>query len=1224
MRQSVDQDTLYAILPDQIQLSFTSSFPWVSFLLAQDVNVQIYHNSFREFILSKTTVDTKKANDLVAGYINKFPHSELSVNHIVFHLSNSSNPGSAVIACSQQWADTCATNDVAPDLVINDIKLCITLSLADKNFSDIIRLLLLLQRVSFRYDYVFNENAHYLAQTLISLGRYEAALKYIVRDDTLMVSNHYAILFLQLFYEAEANAEASILLEAIDRKYRKGIREGFDSEEGLDIRIFTLKLQSLSLYMNEDYEYALNQWMYFQGKYRKMHEMSSEGSQINILRENAASWQSAYVLRQFDAYRTYKEIEDASEIKTTEIVATLLAKAAVMFDELNQYNSNYTSKGDKFNLLISDIEDIVTTIGYQKSNVDLFVLAKALVLNSKNSSITEKIVAEYLGIKFDFQLRMENGVDLNYQAVHTQLFRSLGEGYIDNKNNYPVIIKDPRRYQNWEAYVVSILKLLGFIEGKFFRSNASNYNGEKKAIVEKLDSLIKAFDLTLDERSYWDRSYHLPENVFPMLVIKLFDIVNEHVPERLPVITKLLLSPRPIQFGIYSEGFRVCLFDAISSCLRHGVKKELYMELIQQWYEHVLLIENRWERTEELLKVTEVYGLIDEREKAMHVFQEMLNTSMGPTWYKEAQLALIDDCMDLNPDAATAGKYLDTFAGILDFASGEMTFQRYVRNEKEVFVSALTDVKDLESAIGYFKFEVIPPPDVLITNAESRIIDAPRLGDGYLPGAANISEPSAIGGLIDKGESPYVRWFMTQVYVINDDVYRYLRDFAKRQAKCLNELQHDKAFLKLAKIQIQAIIDSKEVQEESQNVYEYASYLYENLGDKMKTWLRTEIKVGFDWREVNTSEEARSEQKPNLFDEFNLRFAEGKLSKKELILQAISAFEKEKINIWYGNWSKPSDTAKDNMRSMFSSPGEAITYLEPFIEEYSDEYWVMASQLLWFVRDIIPTAEKETILNIVVEHFQFIVRPDALAIKKYAWLRNEKQSTPLDSDSHLIDFLIWLLNHPLQTTSLNAKNALIQLSTYEPEKVIARLAEEIAKNQPRTSTTQCSFILFEITQQHPQQVIAFYTTERIEQFIKVNHFSIKKTVLDIGIELNKHGFNALYQAIDHSIPSAVVLEKEVFLEEDHLDFIQEYIDYLNGEKLLNRLFCDNLLTIVKEYCHPLSETEFEKSDRYLLRSFHLSHGPERYKALLRHALNVALTPRIQRSRYHAIFEVLNE
>lgn len=68
--------------------------------------------------------------------------------------------------------------------------------------------------------------------------------------------------------------------------------------------------------------------------------------------------------------------------------------------------------------------------------------------------------------------------------------------------------------------------------------------------------------------------------------------------------------------------------------------------------------------------------------KVQTTYAEVLKSSMGPDWYKEAQLDLINEFRksDIPLDAVQVAH----MAAIFEEASGEMTFQRYVQQEKRV------------------------------------------------------------------------------------------------------------------------------------------------------------------------------------------------------------------------------------------------------------------------------------------------------------------------------------------------------------------------------------------------------------------------------------------------------------------------------------------------------------------------------------------------------------
>lgn len=1223
LRQPVSKEQLYAILPDSFQLSFSATYPSVAFLLSDNEQIQVYHNSFKEFILSKTLVDRKKANDIISEYCTKYNTTEFAYNNIVFHLAKGSNPMQAVDNCSQSWADQCALNDVAPDLVIDDIKLCVSLSLDKMEVELVIRLLLLLERISFRYNSVLKENATNLALALVALGKYNAALKYVVRDNTILVSNNDAILFLQQFYENEAWDEAATLLQAIDSKYRKAIQEGFESEEGLDIRILSIKLNSLTLYMNDEFKDALERWMYFQGKYRILEKKVGGDSGIGLMREHCASWQLAYIIRQFDRYNNHKKIAEVTKMPTTKRHATILSKSALIFDQFNTYNCKKKASTERFRELIEDVEEVCLSVGYEKSPDDLRLITAALTLYSKNEELTVQIVNEFLNLPFEFKLRKTNGVDLDYSAVNAQLFISKCQGYVDNIDAYPALIIKSPRAQNWEEFVISLIKLTGFIEGKLLRLKAGASEDIGLQIDKHFDALIERLSFKLDERKYWDRSYHIPEGIFPVIVTNLVDIVNQHRPQRLQTVVALLTSRTTKQFGLYTEGYRSCLFEACTSCIRHGADISAFSVLLEAWHQHALQIENRWERTQELLKIVEHYALVKDNSRALKVFQDMLDTSMGPTWYKESQLSLLIESLKLKPPVSTATTYINKFGTLLDFASGEMTFQRYVRNEKESFVESLSQVKDLATAIEYFKFEVIPPANILIWNAESKEIDSAPIGDGYCLGARNITEAAAIRGLIEKSDSAYVRWFLSLIFIVNDDTFRYVQDYAEIQAACLNDLHEDGTFLKNAAVQINQLIEQKEIQE-GRNLYEYFNPLYTKANEFVKNWLEKNISFKIDWTTLKAvkSEKSVSEE-PDAFDKFNGNVNEVTQDRSEILKNGFKTFQESRINIWYRNWSVSSNLTRATLKAKITSPEEALTYLKPFINEYGDHYWNIAAEILWFIRSVVKDDQKDKIMYYITEHFEYIVRPDAATAQKYAWLSLPNPEHEKGSDNLLVGLMIWLLNHPVEDIQNKAHQGLLDLSQHELAIVVSAVINEIITNRPHQATEQCSFILKTIAEKYQGTLAKLLSKQLVSQLSGVRHFTIKKNLLDTGLILAKAGDRSLLEAIEASIDTSAINYTDVAFEEEILEPIQNYIDHLNGEQLLNRAFCEEILNLVNRFCQPNSPREFKKSDRYLLRSFYVEQNEGSYDHLLKHCLNMAILPRVERAKYEDIFEILN-
>lgn len=1226
LRQPVDLKTLHSLLPLDAKISFSSSFPSITFLLTNDTLIQVYHNSFKEYINQKASINNDFANDLIAKYCVDNLNSDISVSNIIFHLSRSSKPLVAAQWCDQTWADRCALNDVAPDLVISDIRLCISVVLSrPDNTSNLIRLLLLLQRITFRYDSVFKENATLVALTLTSEHKYISAIKYLVRDNTLLVSNGDALFFLQQFTENGAEDQVLELMSAIDRKFSKQFEQASQSDEGIDLSLFTLRLNALAIRATNSRQYA-RQWVLLQNQYRNFQQHlvdnkeDEEADKIKRVREKASAYQIAYSIRKSNEYTSIiTRIPEEQQQSPHPGIATILATAIAVYDGLKSYNGQINDERSSFSMLIEDLETLIQQGSYQKDSNALYLIAKALVSHSRNSGLITDIVNQYITMPFEFNFRKENGVDLDLQSIETLLFRSTCEGFVETQDKYPPL-HFPKR-NNWEAALTSVIKCVGFVRGKYRQAEIEKLT--PTLANQQLNEIANVLLISLDSRSKWKRSYLIPETLIPRLNRELFSVIFTHNPGSLESIISQFTAIASDQFGLYSEGFRRSLFEIISACVFNKTPKSIYKKLLFFWENHIKKIENRWERTPEFLKLIEIYNLIQDTDNAVNAFSEMLNTSMGPTWYKEAQMSLVNECMTIKTVGSVTTKHLQRFAAILDCASGEMTFQQYVRYNKESFISTIANNRGLEQAIEYFKFEVAPPPSILIHNAESKTIDVPRPGDGYQLGAANISEPAAVRKIIKSSPSPYIRWFLSQAYLINSDTERFLEYFAQIQAVCINELLGDQEFLKKAGIAINQNIEHDDIKD--RHVFEYIRPFFKALTKPAQIWFREQMKLSIDWdRFSDESVEAVNNYK-SAFDPIISLYQSGDFNRSDLLHDFKQAFVDDKISIWHRNWSTKSSEARSIIKLLFRSSDEITGFLRPFIEEYSEDCWSVADELIWFGKDIFSEEEKNDILDAVVEHFNYIIRPDEDTIKKYSWLNQQPTEIINDDDELVIDFVVWLLNHPAAEMPRKARDVLYSVFHFQSDLVVASLIREIKNNSPNVSTEACAEIFLSLTQSDPAKVIKYLESNigSITTLSQVNHFTVKKMLYDSANILKSNGFTALVNALEETIPTDAQAA-DVYFQEEYLDPIQYFIDELNSIGVFNRSVCESLLQLIQEFCSPVGYADFRKSDRYLLRSFYSEGKNERYPAMLKHALNIAISSRVEKTKFDYVYNLLKQ
>ncbi len=1235
LRSPLDKENVILTLPEGVKNSFYSSFPSIKYLFTEKKGkIEIFHNSFREFVNNQAEFFIKDCNDNIIAFCESNIENEYSIGNSLHHYGLSNTPEMALSNCNQEWADKLAINHIEPDLVLLDIKNAINLSIKLNQTTELIRLLLLLQRIEFRYDYVFYEYAENIALALIANGKYKHALKYIVRSNILLVSNDKAITFLQLFYEAEADEQANLLLDAIDARFRKEIESNLKPGKGISMDFLTMKSNSIILSAREDPKKIMRYSQFLQSL--ESNEEVGENktsSGVSLIREAFTAWHQAYLMRAYNIHVDPIKVSEFSGNALNNRWAKMIALSKYIYDnELKQYNTNYYEENDDHIKIIKDIEYLISNHGYINDKPEIILLIKSLLNESNEFSLVEGLIENYFNFpSTEYNLRENNGVDFDIVGYINIEFESKCKGYIDKDNIFPEI--HHRWGENgWELYLNSLIININFIEGKAQNFKARNYVEGFELIKENLRLTREALNFSFEERSHWNRSYQLPEEILPLIYQKLIHLYYHFNQNELDSFLEEIIEKAPFQLALYSEGYRKVLFEITKVLLLKNHEAEKIESIVQLWEEHILNgVQNRWERTEELLKICEVYALLRNDSKYDHVFQQVLNTSMGPTWYKEAQLDLLNSTLSNLPgDSAYINTYIRDYAALLDYASGEMTFQRYVRYEKEDFVRSLIANNRLNFAIKYFKQEILPPPKLLIENAEQNTFDAPTLGNGYNLGARNFIEQSAILKILYtiQNTSPYLRWALCRIFTINDDNFRYISGYGENISNVLNEIENlNESNLEKISEDLSNIIADEKLNNDDRRTL--LNELHSGLTDSNIELLKSHLsKHGIVWGSNNEENDevhkSTEPKKVSEFEKFNNSINTPDIDRSILIESGISCFEKERVSIWHNNWSGEHSKSKENLKKLLQTDHEVTDILSREILSFDENPWNVSKEMIWFLDDKISNDQIEEIYGIVNNHFHYIIRPSNNSKEKYSWLLSEEES--INSNSQIIDFIIWLLNHPFLDVRKKTFDALVDLSVHMGKEVILKLINSATSEIPELSTKTSSYVLSKISEVNPQIIRDVLTQDvvLIEKIKTVSHFTIKYNFITIAENLKIIGFQELLTAINQSIPDTFTKTGEVFLDEDFLFSIRATLEELNDEELLNREFCESLILKTKEYCSPLEIFDVEKSDKYLKRSFYNeTQYFGRFEDILNHALNVAINNSVDKNNIKVIHKILN-
>jgi len=1067
MRGSTKEEDLIQMLAEDYQLSFYTQIKSLLYLLNySDKEYEIYHSSFKDFVISNISAHIiESINDKIVTFCEANENNNYSIWNYLYHLSKCSFKIRCIEQCTQKWADRCASMNVDPELVLIDIKNSTSIAIDAEQTTEVIRLLLLSQRIEFRYDSVFAENAFELAEAMIALGKPNAAFKYLVRGNTILTTESDSIYFLQLFYENGYSDFAHILYENICAKSRENY-----NADSFSTQTFLTQLYAQTLLCNEGklglerFKHLMKSLYEFEQSLNNKDDNELYQS-IRMIREYGVADNNAFVLRRYNQYRPIEQLIHLSTHPVDKIHFKTLALSLLKYDELNNA-FNYIGKNESHIQAVDDLISCLQKYKFEYTLEELDIILLSIVPDCRVSKVVIDLIKQY-NIPFNkLKLREENGVDVDFKELLHNFNQHMFRGYVDEDNLYPSVSGIMYRQKQWENYLVSIIENIAFIQGKLYRYRADG-NTEIGSIYNRLQEILIIIDFSFDERSHWDRSYYIPENVFPYIYSQISHIYIDFFQNKITDFISILKRRAENQLCLYTEGFRRSLFDIIDLLAKNMDFRGETSELLNILEQHILTgVQNRWERTPELIRLVKYYGLIDNRDKALDVFQKMLDTSMGPSWYKEDQLQLINRIVRIGENQKHE-QYYRNYASLFDLASGEMTFQRYVRYEKEKFIGSLVKQGQLCSAIEYFKFETLPSSSRVIQNAESNPIDMPRKGDGYILGAKNIVEANGILELleIEKNASPFTRWALSEIFLINDDNFRYISSFAEVHAKLLNEIE------KTEPKKIDAILErlanhlTTKKLEESDRV-SYLKHIQDNTSEsivkKIQGYL---LKQNFSWNIQHSKDETQNKylETRDVFDDACEFYEKNSTNTtRDTVLKKLMVpFEQSRIGIWFVNYSRKHSLLKEYLKKYFKTDKEALKVLKSVSLNSSFEKWVIVSQILWFIENNINDNQIEHLHSIVSEHFSLLIRPEENSSKKYEWLELNRDAYP--SDQKIIELIIWLLNHPSFSIREKADDVLLWLSRMNQEFVIKSLINEstsdsITPNVPVISLTNVPVI----------------------------------------------------------------------------------------------------------------------------------------------------------------------
>ena len=1131
---------------------------------------EIYHSSFRAFITNKLSSIINYTNDQIAFYCKSHKSERYSIENYLHHVVAGNDVKKGLDMCNQEWADQCALNDVSPDLIMHDIKECLSLAVDNNMPIEVVRLMLLAQRIETRCDSIMVDNAREVADIKILMGMPEVALKYLVRDNSLLIGIDTAISYLRCLFELGYNDEAYKLSVAIDAAIRKQINENIGKKSSP--YIFVLKGELIVEGILSGFEAPTHLPNYFGFLNRLIDGEDDESVRMkSMIRDMILAYQISNELRAGKKIDIEKHLRRFG-VDWNEELLVFFIKVIALYDATDT-GLHTIGHNDAFNDGLRQIEEAMERHSFTFTGDDLKILPNVLIDKCIRADLVQKILKDYGPNPGTFVFRDSNGVDINVDLLTNFFQECMYVAYLDESLAYPALNRNYYGDSRWENYIESLISRIAYVSGVLYRMRAAgeNYQGVYSQVEEILDYIDFSFEI----RIHWQRSYLLPEELIPFIYDKLAEVYRDFFDGKIDVFMDHLKRRMPDQLGMYREGYCAALIRLSGILVTKKNLKEKTLYLADEAVKYVeYAVQNRSERCNYLLQICRNYALLGEKEKMETVYYEVMNSSMGPEWYKEAQLEFINSFR--KHDVAFDRKQISHLAAIFEEASGEMTFQRYVRQQKNEFVATIAKTSSLKDAIDYYKFETLPSVERIVRNAEDWKVDMPKVGDGYDLGCNHLIEASAVCQLLKelKEVSPFVRYAISELFWENWDKMHNDRQYATLHADILSSVEEQEALDLL----VPKMAD-----------YYVNSYNKDGKGDYLKELVCTEAPT-------------------SILNELELKL-------KGLDLKWVRAVESSQESVG-------DDSHKERLSDLPSSQA-ILNKCRKDIVSPLGSYWYSLSE---FIGPLIHKADFniDELLEVIADHYDENVRPSKEQFEKFSWFVGKHEEDNVDRQ--MIHFLIWFLVHPERKVVMRAENSLMWLVKID-SRVIDCLFDEILNPSEIGLATSASSVLLEITKEMPEVVLHHMEDTVLHKKLEgIANFSVSRNLFEIARLFNDRcGYSAFLNDMKAILPDSLPDRGDVMLENKQMMFIEHKIDKLNDLKVTGgREFAKPYLEALKELGGEERMKLLMKADRYTARSYYMTVWQDgRYSRTMIGLLDSALYGKVDNKRSDHVYYAIN-
>ncbi len=1259
LRWGIKTKKLLDILSSTERAVFIPTISRIQHLFYDSDTTTIYHPSFSEFLRNKTKHLDEVIHERIACACKNGSLSRYGLLNQIYHLlrSNDGDISKAIYECNQSWLDACVKNEVEPDTVLYDIASTLSASIKHGPAEEVIRILLLSQRASFRYDTLFAENAGLLTKALISLNRPSEAIKHAIRYNHLIISPQSALNISIKLIEADFKIEAQKILNLLDKNLTDLL-----SNKALEIGSF-VDINSKLIITN----FLLNQ-------------ISDEVNPMKIPKIIACYCNT------IRAHFGEKNTEVADKLVATvnclfSVLLILISKKYVTAKEFLKATAQKKLPPNYFLTLIeilvtlkqtsiefaipispaplsklfSDLEELLNReeeippyLAQSAINVlielgaPISIVELAYEKSEKNNLIPTKFVSS-------------NNVDIDFQLLThmSQYWRA--KGYFSSTAKCPEI--DSLTPEKWFLTFEKLICALAWCDGRARRAKKEE-NDELLSQTFEIFSLkvLSKLDFSLSQRSKWVDGYAIPEQLLPFIYQKVISIFLNCFHDKILEFLKSLNTRLPKQLGLYNEGFRqvldILIFELTFTKRNKQVSGEAF-KILKFWKNYLISgIENRHELVPEILHLIPYFTHFSAHEEAKSLFEKALELSMGPNWYKEDQLSLMLESFKSTDHFSEESKFFSKIAGYLEHCSGEMTFQRYVRQQKHELIAELFRRDKFEGGFQYFVHQSCGPLEHLKNEALSGNVDKISKFEGMrFPGGA-IDEQSAILEIVknSKKQNWRLRWALLEVFQCGDE--RYLTDFAKEYAEIVNQNfgkpEENHEIIYRLNIVTGTELDSCDLLTFLKSFFEHLNEKFHQSFNKLKEKLTIEAEKGSTQQFPNTISPSKDEnhdidddkvrETDDDIDE-NLLFMPGTFgtkassanfqselnrAKSELELgnqiasaeasaNAIKILQDGGWGIWTNSHSASHREAEAIILQASKDSHELISFYSSMIEnEQFTEKWLIAGYLIPKIMKLSPDESKSILLDYIFEHFQQVVGNANNEINTYSFL---DKSNKLDGNETLYSLVAWLVDHPKRLRREKAIEMLLWLVSPKAS-FFNNVIQEAFSMKVGYSPDILAGIIDSFSSKDPLALwsIVCPTLEKKKIISHCKHASrllilrrISKRAADSGSKTGAKILKELSQKIRNE-----KLTQENNNSEYSIPYWAECISHilqpLHDMEFSIKHIISEMTTELKKVCLPLKISEAFEIENLVSKGFRERNNSylNRWEAKVRFALNVSL------------------